>query len=140
MGQITIECELGKVSDGYHTFDELYEHRCVLFVNLMLSHPKISWRAENHEDGTNLPGWFLAGMHLPSGDISYHLPERMWSLLDGRGIKTSNKAPHWDMHTPADVVNRLVAWAASSHGGGERSGECSQLERNARLQTKYNKS
>ena len=111
MKTITIATEVGKVSDGYHTFDELYEHRCILFVALMKTNPKISWRANNHDDGSNYESWFVAGMQLPTGDISYHLPLPMWKLLDNVGIKTSNKAPTWDGHTAADVVQRLEQWA-----------------------------
>lgn len=110
MGQVTIECDAGKVSDGYHTFDELYDHRCHLFVALMRSNPEIAWRANNHEDGTMFDGWFIAGMHLPTGDISYHMPVSMWALLDGKGITTRNKGPKWDGHTAADTVDRLAAW------------------------------
>ena len=29
------EKDIGACSDGYHTFDELYEHRNTLFLNLM---------------------------------------------------------------------------------------------------------
>lgn len=98
----------GNISDGYHTFNELYEHRNNLFIALMKSHPTISWRANNHSDGTMYPGgWFVAGMHLPTGDISYHLPTSMWELLDGKNIQTTNKAPVWDGHTPKDTVARL---------------------------------
>lgn len=110
MGTLTIECEIGKISDGYHTFDELYEHRCYLFAALMRSNPTISWRANNHDDGTMFDGWFIAGMHLPTGDITYHLPIDMWESLDGVGIATSNKAPKWDGHNPSDVVERLKNW------------------------------
>lgn len=112
-GTITIETEVGKVSDGYHTFDELYEHRCILFVALMKTNPEISWRANNHEDGSSFEGWFVAGMHLPSGDITYHLPQDMWALLDRAGIKTTNTAPKWDGHTAGAVVKRLESWASS---------------------------
>ena len=101
----------GEVSDGYHTFNELYEHRNHLFVALMRSNPTISWRANNHEDGTMYDNWFVAGMHLPTGaDISYHLPSWMWEMLDGVGITTTNKAGKWDGHTPNDVVARLAKW------------------------------
>lgn len=45
------------ISDGYHTFDELYEHRCLLFINLCLAHPNAAyWRP--HYDG-----WPLLGLH-----------------------------------------------------------------------------
>lgn len=99
--------EKGEISDGYHTFNELYDHRNFLFIALMKSHPELSWRANNHEDGTMFDGCFVAGMHLPSGDISYHLPISMWELLDNYGIATSNKATKWDGHVPADVIKRL---------------------------------
>lgn len=110
MGTLTIECDTGKASDGYHTFDELYAHRCHLFVALMRSNPTISWRANNHEDGAMYEGWFVAGMHLPSGGISYHLPCAMWEMLDGCHIATSLRAPKWDGHTASDTIKRLAAW------------------------------
>jgi hypothetical protein len=109
-------------SDGYHTFKELYDHRIALFIALMKSHPDISWRANNHEDGSMFEGWFVAGMHLPTGDISYHLPQSDWMKLDGVGIATSNKSPEWDGHTPADVVKRLMQWAGEALSNGNGSG------------------
>lgn len=96
----------GATSDGYHTFNELYDHRIALFIALMKAHPEISWRAMQHADGSRMDGWFIAGMHLPSGDISYHLPETDWDKLLGVG-EARTKAPEWDGHTPADVVIRL---------------------------------
>ena len=100
----------GNISDGYHTFTELYEHRHLLFIALMHSHSNISWRANNHSDGTMYSGWFVAGMHLPTGDISYHLPISMWERLDHSLIKTTNKAPIWDGHNATDVLIRLTHW------------------------------
>jgi len=102
--------DIGKTSDGYHTFDELYDHRCHLFIALMRSNSKISWRAKKHPDGTMFPSWFIAGMNLPTGTITYHLPLWMWDMLDGCNIETMDCSPEWDGHTPADVVNRLAEW------------------------------
>ena len=99
-----------KVSDGYHTFQELYDHRCHLFIALMRSNPEIAWRANNHSDGTSYENWFIGGMNLPTGQITYHLPIWMWKMLDGKGIKTTNKAPEWDGHTSKDVISRLKEW------------------------------
>jgi len=100
----------GQISDGYHTFDELYDHRCHLFIALMCSNPNLSWRSKKHEDGTMYPSWFIAGMNLPGGQISYHLPLWMWDLLDNGDIDTMECSPKWDGHTPADVVKRLAEW------------------------------
>lgn len=46
----------GDMSDGYHTFDELYEHRCLLFINLCLYRAdEAYWRPhfENHNRKDN---------------------------------------------------------------------------------------
>ena len=96
-----------EISDGYHTFGELYEHRFSLFIALMRSHPEISWRANNNDDGGSYEGWFVAGMHLPTGDVSYHLPTKLWTELDNKLIKTSNLAPKFDGHTSKDVIFRI---------------------------------
>ena len=103
----------GEISDGFHTFNELYEHRCTLFIALMKSYPKISWRANNHDDGSNFENWFIAGMKLPTGNISYHLPSKVWEALDGLGIETRLNAPKWDGHNSNDVVQRIKSWVPS---------------------------
>ena len=104
--------ELGRhdTSDGYHTFDELYDHRIALFFALMRSHPQISWRANNHADGTGYDNFFICGMELPSGQVTYHVPNERWIELDNYGISTYSRAPHWDGHSPQDVVDRLNEW------------------------------
>ena len=33
---------MGEISDGYHTFNELYHHRAVLFSVICNSHPKLA--------------------------------------------------------------------------------------------------
>jgi len=111
MDELIIPMEnVGEISDGYHTFNELYDHRCHLFIALMRSNPGISWRANLHSDGTMFPDCFVAGMDLPTGTVSYHLPLWMWKMLDGCGMVTTGRAPEWDGHIPADVIKRLAKW------------------------------
>jgi hypothetical protein len=98
----------GQLSDGWHTFDELYGHRHALFCALTRCLPDIAWRTREHEDGSMYPGMFLAGIELPTGTISYHLPDRCWDLLDG--VRVLDRAPRWDGYTPGDVVDRINAW------------------------------
>lgn len=101
--------DTGEISDGYHTFNELYEHRHTLFIALAQSHKDIAWRARANDDGSVWDGWFVAGMHLGTGDVSYHLPIRLWRELEG--IETLDKAPEFDGHKSNDVIIRLRAWA-----------------------------
>lgn len=96
----------GSTSDGYHTFDELYEHRHALFLNLMKVYD--SWISTKHNDGTSFDDWFIAGITLDSGrDITYHLPARLWGYACKTGAKVLERAPVWDGHTSQDVVKRL---------------------------------
>ena len=60
----SIEAEVS-ISDGYHTFDELYDHRITLYIALCKSMCgdfgdwRNVWRSQKHSDGTNYDGWFL---------------------------------------------------------------------------------
>lgn len=100
------------VSDGYHTFGELYEHRVALFIalcNVMMDHSIIEfgvpWKSKKHSDGSEWQGWFIAGINAESGkQMSYHLPTSKWELLKSLEV---DKAPEWDGHTPQDVLERL---------------------------------
>lgn len=102
----------GETSDGYHTFNELYEHRIVLFCALgraILDNEYsrlIPWKSKKHSDGTVWDGWFIAGIGNKKGEqISYHIPIDKWR--DFSDFRTRAKAPDWDGHTPQDVLERL---------------------------------
>lgn len=106
--------EKGKVRDGYHSFDELYEHRIVLYIALALSiavsdHHSLSdaiWRSKKHSDETNWDGWFLLGIGIEWGSqITYHLPMRFWNNCDF--AHTFGRAPKFDGHTSQDVLKRI---------------------------------
>jgi hypothetical protein len=106
--RLIVECaDDGQVSDGFHTFAELYEHRCLLYLAfLKLLQSPHSFRAKKHQDGYSFEGWFLVGTVLPGeGQISYHLPDSMWDLADF--LETIKLAPEWDGHTSQCVVDRL---------------------------------
>lgn len=90
------------ISDGYHTFNELYEHRCLLYLALAASHNFLGW--EWKRDALT-PGWFLLYWKTPYGQISYHIPERLLKYVEGRC--TQNQAAEWDGHTSGDVLARL---------------------------------
>ena len=101
--------DMGKVSDGYHTFDELYEHRHRLFLLLVATYTSSAWASRKHSDGSSLDGWFICGMVLQEGQISYHLPDRLWPEVERLGIVV-DKAPEFDGHTSDDVVERLTGF------------------------------
>lgn len=132
-GRLIIECppeactirpsgellNIGGLSDGYHTFDELYEFRkmynAVLFnewgnpgfdiLGVKYNVHK-SWK---HHDGELAfgGGWFIVSAMLPSGLISNHYKAEDWDLFQ---VPIKEKALfEFDGHTGADVLERLKA-------------------------------
>lgn len=103
----------GSISDGYHTFDELYETRHALWIALcrfeaeFFSHSGAEvWRSMNHSDGTVMDGWFLLGIAVEAGEqMTFHLPMRLWGECDF--ARTLTRAPLFDGHTSADVLERI---------------------------------
>lgn len=112
------------VTDGYHSFKELYEHRVVLFIALCnkmndfdqlikevssgmdsLVDSKKPWKSKLHFDGTMWDNWFIAGIGNEKWDIlTYHLPMVEWDNLNATELPN---APEWDWHTSDDVLRLL---------------------------------
>ena len=91
--------------DDYHTMQELYDHRTVLFALICSKlYPELAWKSEKHSDGTSEPGWFIAGLETPFGQITYHQKSKYWGIFD---CKVLDKAPEYDGHTPGHVLTRL---------------------------------
>lgn len=88
------------ISDGYHTFSELYEHRCALFVALCLAQPeKCAWKHD-------YPGWLCLYLETPRGQVSYHVPNKWLDVIGPKIIQDQNYK--WDGHTSAQVLERLA--------------------------------
>lgn len=96
----------GSMSDGYHTFDELYYHRTALFACLVSIQPRqMAFKSRVHADGTMYPGYFIAGIYTSRGWCTYHVEDKWWPLFDCSELI---KAPEWDGHTPSDAIHRLM--------------------------------
>lgn len=95
------------MNDGFHTFDELYEHRNALMLALMKQMPNLSWFTKKHDDGTMYEGFFLVGIDLDTGQISYHIHQRYWETAVKTGA-TQREKSCWDGHTSGDVITRLL--------------------------------
>lgn len=92
------------ISDGYHTFEELYYHRMVLTASLFNLNKEVCWKSKQHDDGTMFDGDFIVGIETPEGQATYHYKLEYW---DSFNIKELDKAPKYDGHTPADAIDRI---------------------------------
>lgn len=98
------EVDTNLISDGFHTFSDLYSHRIELFIALarwVNNHSLIPvWRYKDDDK------WFLLGIETEKGkQITYHLPMSQWA--DTEFAYTRSIKPEWDGHTSNDVLERL---------------------------------
>ena len=98
--------DAGTVSDGYHTFNDLYRQRLVLTAALCNSIPEKWWKSKKHSDGEPCfdGTWFIVGCDTALGSYTYHYEMKDWSYF--RCIELPEGKP-WDGHTSKDV-DRLL--------------------------------
>lgn len=106
MEQVDKVNDVGEISDGYHTFDSLYNQRLYLFAALVNAYPNKSWKSKRHDDGELCfgGGWFVVCIETPQGPYSYHYELKDWDLFRCKEI---DKAMPFDGHTDADVPRLL---------------------------------
>ena len=106
----------GEISDGYHTFNELYQYRMLYnaaFFNLL---PKqLVHKSKRHHDGEECfgGGWFIVMANLPTGQISNHYELKDWDLFQ---IPEKEIADEWDGHTPQEAAERLHKYLLEKQG------------------------
>ena len=120
----------GETSDGYHTFNDLYHHRAVLFSVIVRDHQNIAWKARKHHDGTMYDGMFIVGIETPKGQATYHYDlDPYWDMFD---CEERECAPEWDGHTPDEAVARIAtlgSWTSSSEAANPQV-RCTDSGRN----------
>ena len=104
--------DMGEVSDGYHTFNELYEYRMLYNAALFNEFAKQGLydvhKSRKHSDGEYPFGdsnWFIVMAELPTGQISNHYEMKDWDKFQIPEKELANK---WDEHSPRDVADRLT--------------------------------
>lgn len=104
----------GETSDGYHTFNELYHHRAVLFSVIVKAFPEKAWKSKRHGDGSMFDGMFIVGIETPDGQATYHYDiDPYWDMFQ---CKELERAPEWDGHTAADAIERIGKLEPVRHG------------------------
>ena len=108
----------GETSDGYHTFNELYDFRKIfnatLFNEWFRQGKYEVHKSTRHSDGEECfgGGWFIVMATLPTGQISNHYEMKDWGLFD---CQVRQRADKWDGHTASDVLDRLKAIDQAKH-------------------------
>lgn len=90
------------ISDGYHSFDELYYHRMILFSIILNQNKDIAWKSKKHHDGTMFDeNSFICGIETPEGQYTYHYNLEHWDRFK---VKELEFAPEYDGHKPKDIT------------------------------------
>lgn len=109
----------GDTSDGYHTFNELYHHRAVLFAMICNQNNSLAWKSKKHSDGTMFDNMFIVGIETAQGQATYHydiLP--YWDYFKVKELET---APIWDGHTPSQAIDRIFEMSKEAKGYRKQS-------------------
>ena len=98
--------QIDDLSDGFHTFRQLYYQRMMLFAVIVKQNKDKAWKSLRHEDGKLCfgGGWFIVGVDTPEGSYTYHYEDNYFSLFDCKELERSK---HWDGHTEKDVTRLL---------------------------------
>lgn len=102
------------ISDGHHTFGELYKNRIILFCTLCNLLPNISWKSKKHFDEENDPMFFdsfIAGINTPEGIATYHIKLKYWDLFD---VPELEKDPKYDNYNNEEVLKRILSLKKSN--------------------------
>lgn len=100
----------GCVSDGCHTFDELYHYRALYnaaFFNELAKDQKYNVHVSfRHNTGEYCFGgnYFIVMADLPTGRISNHYPKKYWNLFTCEYKPLADK---WDGHTSQEAADRI---------------------------------
>lgn len=101
--------DMGEISDGYHTFNQLYHQRAVLFATIVNQNKDNAWKSWKHEDGKDCfdsnGEWFIVGVDTPEGSYTYHYSKEYWSMFECQELECGK---HWDGHTEEDVTRLLT--------------------------------
>jgi hypothetical protein len=104
----------GNTSDGYHTFNELYDFRkaynAALFNEWAAGGKCSVHKSWRHHDGELCfgGGWFIVVAVLPAGQISNHYEAKDWNLFSVP--ETERALFEFDGHSGSDVVARLESY------------------------------
>ena len=108
-----------KISDGYHTFKELYEFRMlynsIAFNELYKSKKYDVHKSWKHYDGEKCfgGGWFVVVAKLPTGLITNHYSAEYWNLFKVEECEKSKF--EYDGHTSGDVINRIKEFIVENY-------------------------
>ena len=102
-------CEdAGEISDGYHTFNQLYHQRAILFATIVNQNTDIAWKSYKHSDGKycfdSNGEWFIVGVDTPDGSYTYHYSKEYWDYFKCKELDCGKE---WDGHTEEDVTRLL---------------------------------
>lgn len=89
--------DIGDLSDGFHTFNQLYYQRMMLFAVIVKQNKGRAWKSLRHEDGELCfgGGWFVVGITTPRTTTK-------------SSILTSLIAKHWNVASTGTVTQRKM--------------------------------
>ena len=96
--------DCSNISDGNHTFGELYFYKDILTAALFNTYHNRCWKTKRNSDGTVCDGYFIVGMNTQFGQIIYHYPLDKWNWFN---VKTLYRPPECNNYTSEQNLTRM---------------------------------
>ena len=142
LAETEMDDDMGEVSDGYHTFNQLYHQRAVLFATIVKQNKEKAWKSWKHGNGKfcfdSNKEWFIVGVDTPEGSYTYHYEKKYWDIFDCVELEHGK---FWDGHTEEDVTRLLSLPSAEQKKGhwidDETNYTCSECYRGCWVNSDY---
>lgn len=92
------------IADEYHTMNELYLQKALLFSLVTNANKNKSWKSLKHHDNTMYENHFIAGIDTDEGQYTFHLHVDFWDYYDIIELKNAIK---YDGHKSSDISRLL---------------------------------
>lgn len=103
-----------EISDGHHTFADLYGMRVEIFAALCRAYPEQSFVSYRHHDEDNDPIGrfgngedFIAGINTPRGTVAMHFKKTKLGAF--AGINKVESAPPYDGYDQEEARLRIAS-------------------------------
>jgi hypothetical protein len=104
-----LNLDVDDFSDGYHTFNQLYDTRAKLFAVICNTYKDLAWKSKKHYSDKDpmYDGMFIVGIETPLGPAAYHFDiDPYWDIFR---VQELDRGLYYDGHTPRTGIDRILS-------------------------------
>lgn len=101
--------DVNKISNGVHTYRELYDY-CVGFFGIICNmNREVSWKSKVHSNGTIKDGYFIVGTETAEGQVTFECELCYWDSFDVIELEMAPKCGSDNSKQAIKALNKVKA-------------------------------